>query len=228
MSSIVVKQKNGSSLIPFYVTFILYFVLYGDGARPLTAIYCIVKCAPIISLIHYVARHTPDSPPDSNSYTRKILAGLMFSCVGDFFMVDYDGHFLHGVAAFAVAQLLYSSAFGLDGIGTLKFGVGSSVLTAIVRPFVFPDLQAPILYFLLIYNALICTMAWCAFVRTKMSEGLWTWPKLYAFAGAIIFVLSDLTIVFDRFRSPVPYAQTIIMATYYIAQFGIALSIVES
>ena len=125
-------------------------------------------------------------------------------------------------------QILYSSAFGFDSLGRLKFGALCAVLTAFVRPFVFPDLQAPILYFLLVYNALICTMAWCAFARTKLSEGLWTWPRLYAFGGAIIFVLSDLTIAFDRFRSPVPYAQTIIMATYYIAQFGIALSINES
>jgi len=40
------------------------------------------------------------------SYSRKVLAGLMFSCIGDAFMVfSTAGYFVPGVAAFAVAQV---------------------------------------------------------------------------------------------------------------------------
>jgi len=40
------------------------------------------------------------------SYSRKVLAGLVFSCIGDAFMVwSTAGYFIPGVAAFASAQV---------------------------------------------------------------------------------------------------------------------------
>lgn len=45
--------------------------------------------------------------------------------------------------------------------------------------------------------------------------------------GSILFVISDSIIAFDKFYTPVSNAQVGIMVTYYVAQFGIALSVIE-
>lgn len=45
--------------------------------------------------------------------------------------------------------------------------------------------------------------------------------------GSVLFVISDSIIAIDKFYTPVANAQTAIMVTYYVAQFGIALSVIE-
>lgn len=48
------------------------------------------------------------------------------------------------------------------------------------------------------------------------------------FLGAFFFVVSDSVLSLDFFIRPIPYSHPIIMFTYYAAQLGIALSIVDS
>lgn len=45
------------------------------------------------------------------AFSRRIIVGLLFSALGDAFLI-WDEYFLHGMAAFGVAQIMYSSAFG--------------------------------------------------------------------------------------------------------------------
>ena len=71
-------------------------------------------------------------------------------------------------------------------------------------------------------------MAWRAVARVQLFDDLWTWTKLCGCAGAIAFVLSDTILAFDKFVVALPYAHPLIMLTYYAAQFGIALSVVDS
>ena len=46
--------------------------------------------------------------------------------------------------------------------------------------------------------------------------------------GAVFFVTSDFIICYDKFIGPLPYSQPLIMSTYYAAQMGITLSVVDS
>jgi uncharacterized membrane protein YhhN len=48
---------------------------------------------------------------------------------------------------------------------------------------------------------------------------------LFAFAGAAFFMASDAVLAFDRFVRPVRRAQMAILATYFVAQTLIALSV---
>ena len=48
------------------------------------------------------------------------------------------------------------------------------------------------------------------------------------FKGALCFVISDSILSFDMFIYDVPYSHPIIMLTYYAAQLGISLSVVDS
>ena len=76
--------------------------------------------------------------------------------------------------------------------------------------------------------------AWGATLRTRIggigpvpgrclrSASLWSWRC--AAAGATIFAASDTVLAINRFAGAVPYAKLVIMATYYLAQYSIALS----
>ena len=41
------------------------------------------------------------------------LAGLVFACIGDIFLM-FDGYFLHGLGAFLVMQVIYLSVFSRE------------------------------------------------------------------------------------------------------------------
>jgi YhhN family len=45
--------------------------------------------------------------------------------------------------------------------------------------------------------------------------------------GGFVFAVSDSLIAIDMFYSKIPHAKVLIMVTYYIAQFGITLSILD-
>jgi hypothetical protein len=59
-----------------------------------------------------------------------------------------------------------------------------------------------------------------------------TFKKVYFYKsikkGALFFVVSDSILSFDLFIYEVPFSHPIIMITYYGAQLGIALSVVDS
>ena len=80
----------------------------------------------------------------------------------------------------------------------------------------------------MLYIGLIAVTIWRAVARVQFFGDLWTWTKLCAFAGSLLFIVSDFAIAIDKFRYPVPYSHPIIMVTYYAAQLGITLSVVDS
>ncbi|KAK9410065.1 lysoplasmalogenase-like TMEM86A [Crotalus adamanteus] len=86
----------------------------------------------------------------------------------------------------------------------------------------------PFTYLVAVYIALIGFMGWRAMAGVQLCNDLWTWTKLSACIGSVLFMVSDLTIAVNKFCFPVPYSRVIIMATYYAAQMLIALSAVES
>lgn len=220
-------KSVGPKLVPFFKTLAIYFVLFGDGSKLESIFYCAIKCLPIISLIIFVLLHGM-SFSEYYSYSRKILIGLVFSCFGDAFLVWKSlGYFDHGVAMFAIAQVMYASAFGLKPVNP-SAGVACSVLAAMTYSFLFPGLNGLMVYICMIYVSLIGFMVWRAIARVQFFNDLWTWTKLCGCAGALCFIVSDFVIAYDRFVSPVPYSHQIIMVTYYAAQLGITLSVVDS
>jgi len=80
----------------------------------------------------------------------------------------------------------------------------------------------------MLYIGLIAMTAWRAFARVQFFGDLWTWTKLCASAGSVLFIVSDFVIAIDKFRHPVLYSHQIVMVTYYAAQLGITLSVVDS
>lgn len=227
VSSVLQLKSVGPKLVPFFKTLAIYFVLFGDGSKLESIFYCAIKCLPIISLIIFVLLHGM-SFSEYYAYSRKILIGLIFSGLGDAFMVWKSmGYFVHGIAMFAMAQVMYASAFGLKPINPYA-GIACSLIAATTYNYIYPGLNGALVFLTLIYILLICFMMWRAIARVQFFNDLWTWTKLCGCAGAMFFMISDFVIAWDRFVLPVPYSHQIIMVTYYAAQLGITLSVVDS
>lgn len=127
---------------------------------------------------------------------------------------------------FAITHILYSSAFGMKPVN-LNAGVVITAVSTLSYSLLYPYLSGPFTYLVAVYVAIIGFMAWRAIAGVQLSNDLWTWTKLSACLGAVLFMVSDLTIAVNKFCFPVPYSRAIIMATYYAAQMLIALSAVE-
>ncbi|CAD5120661.1 DgyrCDS9223 [Dimorphilus gyrociliatus] len=189
--------------------------------------YCVIKILPIISLMIFVLLHGMNFS-EAYVYSRRILIGLLFSAFGDAFMVwKKNGYFIPAVGMFAIAQLLYARAFGFRDL-KIKHGVCCGSLCSVMFLFLLPVLEGKMVWIGMTYCALICGMLWRAVARVQLFNDLWTWTKLCSCGGAIFFVISDYIICLDKFLAPVPYAHQLIMSTYYTAQLGITLSVIDS
>lgn len=217
----------GPKLVPFFKTVAIFFVLFGEAARYGSMFYCIIKCLPVISLILFVLLHGMNLT-EYYKYSRRILIGLVFSCLGDALLVWKDaGYFIHGTLMFAIAQFMYARAFGWRPFnpyaGTVMLVIGGMFFYYLQL-----SLEGIMYYVCAVYVTLISTMAWRAIARVQLFDDLWTWTKLCGCFGSIAFMISDMVIAVDKFIMPVPFSHPLIMFTYYTAQFGIALSVVDS
>jgi uncharacterized membrane protein YhhN len=161
--------------------------------------------------------------PETAFYKYEIVAGLAFSLLGDIFMMLRQKKFTAGLASFLAAQLFYVAAFW----------------SGIHRPLLFWPLLPLIFYALLIgfkliprsgrmkipvliYVSAIIAMAWLAGERYLQLQG---GKAFFALAGAILFVVSDSVLAYNRFVRPLRWAQVLILGTYFPAQLLIALSV---
>jgi uncharacterized membrane protein YhhN len=156
-------------------------------------------------------------------YAMAILAGLFFSFLGDVFLMLPSDHFRSGLFSFLLAHACYVFAFMYDSpLATpvlpfvLCLAIGCSILPALWSG-IPRCLRPPVVG----YVAFLLVMAGQA---TSRAQHLHTAPALYASLGAALFVLSDSLLAWNRFRNPFPAAQALIHATYFPAQWLIAIS----
>lgn len=155
---------------------------------------------------------------------RGIVAGLVFSLLGDVLLMASPRLFVGGLLAFLVAHLCYLRAFTCDtrllaqpaAFAGLLF-VGAGIL-AVLWPGLDASLRIPVLAYMLVLVA----MAAQAIARARLHPGLST---RYAAIGALLFVASDSLLAIDRFRAPIPLAALWVLGTYWAAQWGIAQSV---
>ncbi|XP_043938787.1 lysoplasmalogenase-like protein TMEM86A [Protopterus annectens] len=220
-----VVKSEGPKLVPFFKATCVYFVLWLPTSTP-SWFSALIKCLPIFCLWVFLLAHGI-SFMTSHCAAHRILAGLIFSALGDAFLIwQEQGYFTHGLLMFAITHILYSSAFGMKPLN-LKAGLVFALISGLCYSFMYSCLSGPLTYLVGVYVALIGFMGWRAIARLQLCNDLWTWTKLSACIGAVLFIVSDLSIAVNKFCFPVPYSRAIIMATYYAAQMLIALSAVE-
>uniref|UniRef100_A0A8C5PDL1 lysoplasmalogenase n=1 Tax=Leptobrachium leishanense TaxID=445787 RepID=A0A8C5PDL1_9ANUR len=200
---------------------IVYFTLWIPLSEP--SLYsAFIKCLPIISLEFFIVVHSLGQGSFS-SYSRKVLLGLIFSGLGDMCLV-WPEYFLHGMVMFGLAHVMYTVAFGLLPLNIrvfFFFGIFCVVFYSVI----FSYLHGPFVYMVAGYASLIGTMGWRALSRVSLSSHNFSWARMSAALGSIVFMVSDGVLSIDKFCFPIANSRSIIMATYYGAQLLIALSV---
>ncbi|KAM5138425.1 lysoplasmalogenase TMEM86A [Mantella aurantiaca] len=225
VSPVTVVKCEGPKLVPFFKATCVYFVLWLPTSSP-SWFSALIKCLPIFCLWVFLLAHGVNFLVSHRS-AKRILAGLIFSAVGDAFLIwQEQGYFVHGLLMFAITHILYSSAFGMKPLD-LRTGAAMALISGLLYIFLYCYLTGPFVYLVAVYTALIAFMGWRAVAGVQLCNDLWTWTKLSACIGSVLFIVSDLTIAVNKFCFPVPCSRAIIMATYYAAQMLISLSAVE-
>ncbi|XP_019869562.1 lysoplasmalogenase-like protein TMEM86A [Aethina tumida] len=219
-----VVKSVGPKLVPFFKTTAIYFVMFISTEKP-SIFSTVIKCLPIWSLMLFVLLHGL-SLGDQHKYSRRILIGLLFCSIGDACLI-WPGYFEPGMLSFAVGHVYYVLAFGFRPLN-MKIGAFLCVLAAISLALLIPGLEGVLKVGVPIYTMIITVMVWRGIARAQFLENEWTFSSICSCLGAILFALSDLILGLDMFSSKVEHSQALVMSTYYAAQLGIALSVVDS
>ena len=158
-----------------------------------------------------------------NLYGYLIIAGLVFSLLGDIFLMLPKDKFVQGLASFLIAHIFYIVAFS-SGFGPfLEIGylIPAVIYTSVFLWILLPKtgkMKIPVL----IYALVLMVFLWQALGRFYY---LGNQASLYIIIGAVLFVISDTILAYSRFIKNYSTSAALIHTTYWGAQVFIALSI---
>ena len=163
------------------------------------------------------------APAPSNGILGTALA---FSSLGDALLdLGPNRFFIWGLLAFLLAHLVYILLFVRNRDWSMKpkqwrlslvIAVWSCNILLLL--WMAPGLGAltgPVI----VYACVITMMVTSAIVARFSTSWVWV--------GAILFLISDSILAVNKFKSSVPMAGYLIWATYYLAQYGIAIGFLQ-
>jgi len=154
-----------------------------------------------------------------NFYQKAILLGLIFSVIGDVFLIKDKKFFLQGLISFLLGHICFIVAFWTTpNLLSVVFYLAYIIF---FLKLLWKDLgtfKIPVI----IYAAALALMSWMALSLTIENHNPHT---LHALLGSLAFVASDSLLAYNKFKSPIPLAPVWILATYFLAQWLIALSV---
>ncbi|XP_050303050.1 lysoplasmalogenase-like protein TMEM86A [Anthonomus grandis grandis] len=206
-------------LLPFCLSVALYFIVLIPYENP-SLLAALIKCTPIFNLMVFVQNLQPKNT--RWSFSTKILMGQLCCCIGDIFLL-WNEYFIFGMLAFMVAHLNYIVAFGFKPLRP-TVGLVLVAVSAIVVSTLYHGLVGSLLIGVPMYIAIINVMVWRALARITNP---WSIAHLGPCIGSVLFAVSDLMIGIDKFVNPIAHSQILIMSSYYAAQLGISLSVLE-
>lgn len=156
-------------------------------------------------------------------YKVMIIAGLSFSMFGDIMLMLPSDKFLQGLASFLIAHIFYLIAFVSDSEFPVSYLylIPGLIIGAFILRILLPQVgnkTVPVL----IYSLILILLLWQSAGRLALNLNHST---LVALIGSIIFIGSDITLVFNRFVKQHRNGQLYILSSYYIAQLLIAYSV---
>jgi len=161
-----------------------------------------------------------------NRYKIAVVLGLLLSLMGDIFLMLPSDQFLIGLICFLITHICYIIAFLSDS----RFGrplwpyvllaaIGIIIFTALSR-----GIETSMKFPVAIYAGALSFMTAQAIARNLQQRST---GSLFAAIGAVLFLISDTLLAYDRFLTPFEASNAVILATYYPAQYFIALSAVR-
>lgn len=186
-------------------------------------------CKPLATLLIFrVVWHV--AQPVSAVYRRRMLFAIAFCLIGDVLLMLPKDLFVPGLLSFLLAHGWFIATFSSDvrfavhygpWLACLAFGAGMAAL-------LWPGVASPMRVPILLYVGVLATMAGQALGRASWLRARGdarAASARCAGAGALLFMLSDSLLAWDRFRAALPWAALYILATYYAALWLMARSV---
>ncbi|MDQ7949441.1 MAG: lysoplasmalogenase [Pedobacter sp.] len=226
-------QKHLQFSLGFGFVFIFELFLEIDPKTAkliLTDFHYVVKPLITISLAAYLMYHTQLK----GRFSKRIWVGLLFGLVGDVLLMFThlnDYFFIGGLLAFLLGHLFYISAFYIDYtwarnieknagyVAIAIFGIFSAVFYFYLHPYL-AELNVPVIIYMIVISIM-------AIMSVKRKGRVNTFSYNAIFYGAVLFVISDAILAFNKFIEPSKYNGVAIMAFYMIAQYLITIGAIE-
>lgn len=169
-------------------------------------------------------------PARSAHYRRWIVCGIACSLAGDVLLMLPQDLFVPGLMAFLFGHLCFLAAFLGDSRFAARPGLllASLAYGAINLSLLWGSIGSALRLPVLVYVLVLACMGGQAMVRARVlaqSGDTRARPARLAAAGALMFMLSDSLLAWNRFHAPIPWANVWVLATYYLALYGIARSV---
>jgi uncharacterized membrane protein YhhN len=169
-------------------------------------------------------------PALSVGYRLWILAGIVCSFLGDVLLMLPQDLFVPGLVAFLFGHACFIAAF----LGDSRFGARprwllASLAYGTVNLYLLWDsigaaLRVPVI----VYVAVLASMGGQALGRARMfaqRSDAQAGSARQAAVGAMLFMLSDTLLAWNRFHAAIPLASLWVLSTYYLALWWIARSV---
>jgi len=173
-----------------------------------------------LTLLLIIALPLLEFREEYSTYAYLIIIGLVFSLLGDLFLLFPEKYFTNGLYSFLAAHILYILAFN-QGINTYCYAL---LLPIIVYIFIVAKCLKPKLggmkYPVFGYILVISIMLFSA-LNMDYQFGQISFVGI----GAILFAISDATLAFNKFYKKFSFAEPIILSTYFLAQLLLSISI---
>lgn len=242
MCSYTLCGKPFSTQLPHMKNFALVYLavcaleIFAEATGNTTLGY-ITKPLLMVALIAWYARGVNGN---WNSTHKMMVAAFAFSWVGDVTLMLVhinENLFLVGLASFLVTHILYTVSFAhvtdkqATALFPKKFWVTTPLLVYLVvflsalLPAIYNDAHTrPVLIPVILYTTAIGTMVAFSINRYKrVNDQSFT----LVFLGALLFMVSDSIIAYNRFISPFGMAGILIMTLYLGGQFLIAKGVLQ-
>jgi uncharacterized membrane protein YhhN len=151
---------------------------------------------------------------------------LIFSWLGDMFLIFPERLFLSGLASFLTAHLFYLVGFNLTpppiqaisavlsaALGIIAFLMGRPILRGVKQNPQTRELQIPVM----LYSAAVSLMFLSALLTVLRPD----WPPKAAWlaaAGGALFLISDSLLAYNRFVHPTRHGVVYVHITYHLGQ----------
>lgn len=211
----------------FSLIFILHLVAISTSS---VALLYITKPSIVVSLLVMLSLSTALK----GRFHKRLFTGLLFALAGDVLLMavpQSPTFFIYGLIAFLTAHLFYISAFYLDfrsapeldkkgaRIAILICSLTGMGFYVVIRESL-GIMKLPVMAYVFV----ICFMMMMASFRNMRVNTLSF--RLILF-GAMLFLISDSLLAFNKFVQPFNHAHLLIMATYMAAQYLITMGAIE-
>jgi uncharacterized membrane protein YhhN len=217
--------------LKFNLLFVLIFTLQLIAeAWQITVLKQIVKPCIAISLLVLLASATSLK----GRFHKRIFIGLIFGLAGDVFLLFASGkesYFIWGLFAFLIGHLYYTSAFYLDFRSApeldkrgARFAIGTCAVLVIafylyLRPYL-GHMKLPVMIYILVISMMVMMACFRNLRVNAFSFNL-------ILTGAILFMISDAILAYNKFVQSFSVSQVVIMSTYMAAQYLIVIGASE-